>query len=102
MYRVMVVEDEKIIRNGVTSVINRFGNGMQVFWECADAYAAWDLFQAESPDLVVTDIVMRGMTGLDLTRKIRESGSDVPVVLLSGMQNLNTPGMRFNWGCANM
>ena len=84
VYRVMVVEDEKIIRNGVTSVINRFGNGMQVCWECADAYTAWDLFQAEGPDLVVTDIVMRGMTGLDLTRKIREVGSDVPVVLLSG------------------
>lgn len=84
MYRVMVVEDEKIIRNGVTSVINRFGNGMRVCWECADAYSAWDIFQAQAPDLVVTDIVMRGISGLDLTRKIRESGSDVPVVLLSG------------------
>lgn len=84
MYRVMIVEDEKIIRTGVASVVSRFGSGFEVAWQCADAYAAWDLFQAEGPDLVITDIVMRGMTGLDLARKIRGAGSEVPVVILSG------------------
>ena len=65
MYRVMIVEDEKIIRTGIASVVSRFGSGFEVAWQCADAYAAWDLFQAEAPDLVITDIVMRGMTGLE-------------------------------------
>lgn len=84
MYRVMIVEDEKIIRSGIASVVSRFGDGFEVTWQCADAYTAWDVFQAEEPDLVITDIVMRGMTGLDLARKIREAGSDAPVVILSG------------------
>ena len=84
MYRVMIVEDEKIIRTGIASVVSRFGSGFEVAWQCADAYAAWDLFQAEAPDLVITDIVMRGMSGLELARKIREAGSDVPLVILSG------------------
>lgn len=84
MYRVMIVEDEKIIRTGIASVVSRFGSGFEVAWQCADAYAAWDLFQAEAPDLVITDIVMRGTSGLELARKIREAGSDVPLVILSG------------------
>lgn len=84
MYRVMVVEDEKIIRKGIVSVVERFGNGMHVEWECTDAFSAWDLFQAEEPDILITDIVMRGMTGLDLARKIRDVGSEAPIVILSG------------------
>lgn len=84
MYRVMIVEDEKIIRNGIASVVSRFASGFTVAWQCADAYTAWDLFQAEGPDLVITDIVMRGMSGLDLAHKIRETGSRIPVVILSG------------------
>lgn len=84
MYYVMIVEDEKIIRNGIAGVVERFGNGMQVKWECADAYSAWEQFQTEQPDIVITDIVMRGMSGIDLVRKIREYGSQIPVVILSG------------------
>ncbi len=84
MYRIMVVEDEKIIRNGIISVIERFGSDLHVVWECSDAYSAWELFQAQEPDIVITDIVMRGMTGLQLAQKIREHGSCVPIVILSG------------------
>lgn len=80
----MVVEDEKIIRDGIVNVINRFGNGLKVCWENSDASAAWNCFQAEKPDIVVTDIVMRNMSGLELAQKIRGSGSDVPIVILSG------------------
>ena len=36
MYRVMIVEDEKIIRTGIASVVSRFGSGFEVAWQCAD------------------------------------------------------------------
>lgn len=84
MYNVMIVEDEKIIRNGIKNLIERFGGELSVKWELANAFDAWEQFQAEAPDLVITDIVMRGITGLELAGKIRESGSSVPVIILSG------------------
>lgn len=84
MYRVMIVEDEPIIRTGIKNMINRFQNGFQVEFECPNAYIAWEQFQAYHPDVIITDIVMKGMTGLALATKIRENGNNVPIVILSG------------------
>lgn len=84
MYRVMIVEDENIIRTGIRNIIERFGNDLSVSNECSNAVEAWKMFQSEKLDIVITDIVMRGMSGLELTEKIRESGSDIPIIILSG------------------
>ena len=84
MYRVMIVEDEKIIRTGIVSIINRFGNGLSVSGEYSNAFDAWEVFKVDPPDIIITDIVMKGMSGLDLLQKIRGSGSVVPVIILSG------------------
>lgn len=84
MYSVMIVEDESIIRNGIVSIVDRFGSGLSVEYECSNAYDAWEQFNIAPPDIVITDIVMKGMTGLELLQKIREAGSNVPVIILSG------------------
>lgn len=84
MYRVMIVEDEKIIREGISNLIRRFGNKLQVCWECETAADAWRQFQIEKPDMVITDIIMRGKTGLELIADIRKVDSEIPVVILSG------------------
>lgn len=84
MPSVMVVEDEKIIRQGIVNLVKRYGKGLQVRWECENAYEAWNAFQAGPPDIMITDIIMKGMTGLELIKRVRESGSGVPIVVLSG------------------
>jgi len=89
MYGVMVVENEKIIRRGIVDLVERYGGGLEVKHECADAYDAWDKFCADPPDIVITDIVMRGMTGLELVEKIREKNQSVPVVILSGYSDFS-------------
>ena len=84
MYRAMIVEDEKIIREGISNLIKRFGNRIQVCWECENAAEAWRRFQIEKPDVVITDIIMRGKTGLELIADIRKVDAEIPVVILSG------------------
>lgn len=84
MYNVMIVENEKIIRHGIMDLVERFGKGLRVQHECVDAYDAWDKFCSAPPDIIITDIVMRGMTGLELVEKIREVNPEIPIILLSG------------------
>ncbi len=67
------------------------GAGYEVI-EAEDGAKAWELFQTEHVDLVITDIEMPRMNGFELTRKIRkESGNkEVPIIAvtsLSGEEN---------------
>lgn len=89
MYRVMIVEDERIIRKGITDMIERFGEGLQVQQECTDGWDAWDKFCKDPPDIVITDVVMRGMSGLELVEKIRGANKQIPIVILSGYSDFS-------------
>lgn len=98
MLKVMVVEDERIIRQGVVNLVKRCGGSLAVHWECESAYQAWEAFQFATPDIVITDIIMKGMTGLALIQRIRESGSEVPIVVLSGFSEFSyaKTALRYN------
>lgn len=84
MYHVMIVEDEKIIRQGIVDLVNRFGKGLQVQHVCTDAHDAWEKFCSSQPDIIITDIVMRGMTGLEFIEKVRQVNATLPIIILSG------------------
>jgi two-component system, OmpR family, KDP operon response regulator KdpE len=77
--RVLVVDDEpqigRVMRTGLTS------NGYDVR-VAADGEAALELFQDWHPDLVITDLSMPNLTGLELCRRLRVL-SEVPIVVLS-------------------
>lgn len=75
----MIVDDELAIREALGRKLRR--EGFEAIL-AADGVEGMRLFQSEQPDLVVSDIVMPGMDGLALCRRIREM-SDTPVMLLS-------------------
>lgn len=84
--RILVVDDEpqitRVLRRSLTS------QGFDVR-TAADGDAALDLFNDWSPDLVVTDLSMPGMDGLELCRRLR-AASEVPIIVLSvrGEENI--------------
>ena len=84
MIRVLLAEDEDIIRKGISQIIARLGDGFQVCSECRNGEEAWDAVQKEHPDIVITDIRMRRMSGLELVEKIREYDDALPIIIVSG------------------
>jgi DNA-binding response OmpR family regulator len=79
--RVLVADDDPDIRDLVEFKLSQAGYAVQAV---PDGVVAWDEFQKERPDLVVLDVMMPGLSGFDVLRKIRDSAwPEVPVLLLS-------------------
>src|SRR3954454_5086773 len=79
--RVLVVDDEHIIADTMTEILKRSGFHAQ----CAyDGQSAFELALHITPDVVLTDVVMPRMNGVQLAIAIRKSLPGVQIILLSG------------------
>src|SRR5207248_1920299 len=79
--RVLVVDDEEVVRDVIGSMLR--GAGL-VVREAADAQSALSAIQAEPFDLVITDLSMPEMSGIDLARVARRAYPRLPFLLLTG------------------
>jgi CheY-like chemotaxis protein len=81
--RVLVVEDERVVRELVIEQLESLGH---IVTGAPTPALAVKLFEERGAefDLVVTDVVMPGMNGWDLTKRLREDRADLPIVLMSG------------------
>ncbi len=77
---VAIVEDEQNIRENVSFALKREGYQVESY---ADGLAAWEAFEASLPDLVILDIIMPRMDGLDLCRRLRSLSQTIPIVFLT-------------------
>ena len=68
---------------GALSALLGLETDITVVAEAGDGDAAWAAVQAQQPDLLVTDIEMPGLTGLDLALRVREAGLATRVVILT-------------------
>lgn len=84
MYTVIVVDDEEDIRHGIVRSIAWECLGFHVIGEAANGLRAVSLIEALAPDVVLTDIRMPGMDGVELMRYVRENHPQTQVVILSG------------------
>ncbi|SFT16352.1 response regulator [Paenibacillus sp. BC26] len=86
MYSVLIVEDEPLARESLKYVIDWESCGFQIRAEAEDGKRALELMQRNHYSLVLTDIRMPTMNGLELIAKLREF-TDVPVIILSGYED---------------
>lgn len=77
---VAIVEDEQNIRENVSFALKREGYQVESY---ADGLVAWEAFEASLPDLVILDIIMPRMDGLDLCRRLRSQSQTIPIVFLT-------------------
>ena len=77
--KVLVVDDEPTVREVVAGYLRRDGHDVA---EAADGTVALELLDADPPDLVVLDMMLPGVHGLDVLRRVRAS-SDIPVIMLT-------------------
>jgi two-component system chemotaxis sensor kinase CheA len=78
--RALVVEDSAIIRDLVVQILR--ASGLEVL-TAPEGKAALALVDAESPDIVISDIEMPGMNGFDLLQAIRARSQKLPVIMLT-------------------
>ena len=82
MIRVLLAEDQAMVR-GALSALLRLESDLDVIGSAADGEEAWQLVQRDLPDIVVTDIEMPRLTGLELAQRIRERGLECKVVIVT-------------------
>jgi DNA-binding response OmpR family regulator len=84
---VLVVDDEGAIRYSVSKTLQRVGYNVN---EAASGEEALDIMKKQRYDVVLTDIRMPGLTGVELLRKIKEIAPDAIVILMTGYASLGT------------
>lgn len=86
MYKLLIVDDEKMIRLGIKNGIPWEELGIEETFTAASAREALEIIETEHPQIMLTDISMTEMTGLDLIERIRNENADedMRIIVLTG------------------
>ena len=84
MYKVVIADDEVWIGFGIKKLIHRSGLPFEVVGEASNGIKAYDMVRQVRPDILITDIRMPGLNGLELMKKLLEEGFVMKVVFISG------------------
>ena len=80
--KVMIVDDHPIVRSGLATMLVAFDD-LELVGEASSGSKALALCQQELPDVILTDMVMPGMDGLETTRKVLEQYPSVKIIILT-------------------
>ena len=86
MLKVFLVEDEFVMREGIKNNIDWNSHGYEFCGEASDGELAFPLIQKLNPDIVITDIKMPFMDGLELSRLIKKELPFTEIIILSGYE----------------
>ena len=86
MYKVLVADDARVMRFATLRILKKLGLAAV---EAEDGLQALELFESEKPDLVLIDVQMPGLDGLEVVRRIRQLSGEhwVPVIFLTSMED---------------
>lgn len=84
MIKMIIVEDEKVIRETIAKSIKWDEIGVELIGTCKNGIEAYDMILDESPDIVMTDIRMPGLSGLELIQEISKMNLTISFIVLSG------------------
>ncbi len=82
MYKLLIADDEPLVQAGIKSMINWNDMDIHIVGTAASGAAAYEMIKEFSPDIVITDIKMPIMTGLELAQKCRDELGNLPVFIV--------------------
>lgn len=96
MYRVVIVDDEPAIRKGIASIIDWEKEGLQVEYDYANGKEAMDALEEKPCDILITDIKMPIIVGIELMKQALERYPSIKVVMISNYSDFEyvKEGMR--------
>lgn len=89
MYKLFIVDDEKLVVDGLKSIIEWEKHQIEVIGSAMDGTNALARILALKPHIVMTDIRMPGMNGLELIQHLREKAPDIVCLIISGYSEFN-------------
>ncbi|AMJ56557.1 MULTISPECIES: response regulator transcription factor [Stenotrophomonas] len=82
MIRILLAEDQAMVRGALSALLN-LETDIEVIGTAADGEIAWRELQRLKPDVLVTDIEMPGLTGLELAQRVQRHGLPIKVVIVT-------------------
>lgn len=82
MINVLLVDDHELVRTGIRRLLSDV-SGINVYDEAKDGESAITAVRKKRPDVVLMDVSMPGIGGLEATRKLKQIDSDLPVIILT-------------------
>lgn len=85
--RILIVDDEEIIREGVSNKIKKLVPHANIVGKAQDVNDGLDLIISSKPNIVITDICMPGVDGLEFIKRAREMDKSIKFIVISGFQD---------------
>jgi len=82
MIRVLLVDDQQLVREGLRRILHP-DEGFEIAGECGDGAEVGDAIARQRPDVVVMDVRMKDVGGVEATRRLREQPDAPPVLVLT-------------------
>ena len=101
MYKVMLVDDEKLIIEGIFNIIDWEKLNLEVVCTANNGQDALEKFKMDPVDIVITDIKMPKMTGLELLEKIKKINSKSKFIILSGYDEFSFAKKAMEYGACS-
>jgi len=89
MKRVLIVDDEFLVRMGLKMTLDWKSYGYEIAAEASSAEEALEIMEHEPIDILMTDIKIQGMNGLDLIEKVKRKYSDIQSVIFTNHDDFN-------------
>lgn len=83
MKKLLIVDDERIEREGIKMLLRTMDEKLEIL-EASNGKLAYQMLQSQKVDLLLTDIKMPFMSGLDLVKSVRELNPDMQIAIFSG------------------
>ncbi|MEC0111314.1 response regulator [Paenibacillus taichungensis] len=98
MLRVLIAENEPWIRAAIVEMVESIGHGIEVVGEATNGLEAWFMIQQLWPTVLITDIMMPEMDGLELIQNIEEEKIPMATIIISGYDNFHYAQKAIRYG----
>ena len=82
MIRIVLAEDQAMVRGALVALL-KLEPDLEIVGDAADGEIAWDLIKRHQPDILVSDIEMPKLTGLELAQRVKDQANHIRVVIVT-------------------
>lgn len=101
MWKILLVEDEPFVRRSIRNSISWEEHGFTIAGEASHGKEALELMKEQQPDIILSDIIMPYMDGIELLQEVRKEGSEVIFIMLTCANEFEYARMALEYGASS-